>query len=88
MKAVNRIRDRWECRKVGALMQSHLDGVLPPDVTRRLHAHLEACRRCGLEADTYRALIEAVGGLTPAADPEAVQRLKQFVDQLEQPPAP
>ena len=67
------------------MLQSFLDGEL--DATRRQQviAHLEACRRCGLSASTYRELKAALEKLEPATDEEALARLQAFVDRLDEP---
>jgi hypothetical protein len=78
---VQSMRDRIECMRVRPLLQPWLDGEL--DVQReRVAAHLEACRRCGLAASTYRSLKERLGGLGQPADPEAVARLETFIGML------
>lgn len=79
-------RRRWgplDCREVAALLQLFLDGELDGDRGREVARHLEDCRRCGLEADTYREMKAALrrGAREPSA--ESVQRLRQFVVRLE-----
>lgn len=51
-------------------------------------AHLEVCRRCGLEVSAYRAIKTAISGTDPTTAPvdeDAVQRLRLFADQLAKP---
>jgi anti-sigma factor RsiW len=69
------------CREVAAFLQRYLDGEVDDHTLRRVAAHLERCRKCGLEAKTYRALKEALARRSaPPAD--AVTRLRRFADQL------
>lgn len=73
------------CLHVTRLLQSYLDGELDAPSSRVIAEHLEDCRRCGLEASTYRAIKTAVadGGQGPASvEPEAVARLRHFAQEL------
>ena len=83
---LQRARDRIECMRVRPLLQSFLDGELDGVRRRRVAAHLEACRRCGLEASTYESLKRRLGGFGQPADPNAVARLTEFVDHLAEEP--
>jgi anti-sigma factor RsiW len=82
MTLLQELRDRRECRKVQPLLQQFLDGTLPAHLAAQVVAHVEACRRCGLEADTYQRLKSALGDLRSEPDPAAVGRLAVFVDGL------
>ncbi|MFD2024623.1 anti-sigma factor family protein [Promicromonospora aerolata] len=67
------------------VLQSYLDGEAEPATSSVVASHLETCRRCGLEAETYLAIKAAlaVGSeRPPPVDPEAVDRLKRFADGL------
>jgi anti-sigma factor RsiW len=79
---LQRARDRIECMRVGSLLQSFLDGELDDAQRRRVDAHLEACRRCGLAASTYASLKRRLNEFGQPADLDAVARLTEFVDQL------
>lgn len=79
---LGRLRDRLECRRVRPLLQAFVDYELDARQRRRVEAHLAACRRCGLDAATYTALIGRLRGLDQATDPDAVARLEAFVDEL------
>lgn len=70
-----------ECLKVTRVLQSYLDGVVDEATARRVAEHLERCRRCGLEADTYRTIKAALARhkRTPT---EAVGRLRSFAERL------
>ncbi len=70
-------RDQRSCRQVGQLLQTHLDGELDPARSQRVAAHLDDCLRCGLEADTYRALCDSLERRIPI-DPEPLARLHEF----------
>lgn len=78
----SRRRQADACRQARSLLQSFLDGQLDTDVAIVVASHLEACRRCGLELETYRALKGTLSGLRPVPDEAALERLAAFVDSL------
>jgi anti-sigma factor RsiW len=78
------------CRQVARVLQDYLDGEVDLGTARMVHDHLEECRRCGLEASTYRAIktalpiAEATTGRVEV-DPQAVARLRRFAEALSHP---
>jgi anti-sigma factor RsiW len=76
------VRDRMECMRVNPLLQAYLDGELDEDGAQRVSRHLDACRRCGLAAETFRDIKTAVSRLGDEPDREAVQRLRRFAAEL------
>lgn len=79
---------RSECHQVARVLQSYLDGEVDPPTSSMVSAHLEVCRRCGLEVSAYRAIKTAISGTDPTTAPvdeDAVQRLRLFADQLAKP---
>jgi hypothetical protein len=72
-----------ECVRVGAVLQSFLDDELDADQTMKVLDHLDECRDCGLEADTYRELKSALRR-HGRPDPEMIERLRVFADRLTQ----
>jgi hypothetical protein len=72
---------RARCAEVARWLQPYLDDEVDARTLRLVGAHLEVCRRCGLEAETYRALKEALARRSdPPAEPLA--RLRSFADHL------
>jgi hypothetical protein len=69
------------CPEVARVLQRYLDGEVDARTLRLVSAHLEDCRRCGLEVETYTALKQALrrAGAVPA---EPIERLRTFADQL------
>lgn len=55
-------------------MDGHTDEV----TARRVVAHLDACRRCGLEASTYREIKAALARHATAPDAASLKRLRAF----------
>jgi anti-sigma factor RsiW len=71
-----------ECHVVGAVLQAYLDGELGPGDAEIVAAHLEHCERCGIEATTVGRVVDAIKRQRPDLDPEPLDRLASFVDQL------
>jgi anti-sigma factor RsiW len=70
-----------ECAHVGGVLQRYLDEEIDQETARRVAAHLEVCRHCGLEAATYRRLKAALARRA-IPDDETMSRLRLFVDEL------
>ena len=85
-----RMTDLIECMRVGRLLQSYLDGELDDEQGAAMVArHLEACRRCGLAADSIEELKTRTARLRRDPDPEQVQRIERVIDELtERSPGP
>jgi anti-sigma factor RsiW len=82
---IHRLRARnrpLTCRGVGKLLQAYLDGEVPDTAALLVADHLDVCRRCGLEADAYRALVSSLAHLSSPADTERLERLRAFADEL------
>jgi anti-sigma factor RsiW len=72
-----------DCRHVGAWLQSYLDGELDDARHRDVARHLKDCRRCGMEASTYRALKASVRRSVPTLEETAsLHRLREFAERL------
>ncbi|MFJ7768705.1 anti-sigma factor family protein [Streptomyces sp. NPDC097107] len=63
--------------QVARVLQSYLDGETDEVTARRVSAHLEDCRRCGLEASVYQEIHNALARRT-GPDSQAVERLQAF----------
>jgi anti-sigma factor RsiW len=71
-------RSALSCHQVGRLLQSYLDGELDRRSAARVAGHLDDCRRCGLEAETYEAVKASLHrGADDPAD-ESLTRLREF----------
>lgn len=69
------------CMQVARVLQSYLDGHVDDLTARRVSRHLEHCRRCGLKAETYEAIKDAIAR-RGRVDPDALARLKAFGERL------
>ena len=75
--------DELSCPEVGRLLQRFLDGELRDDAeVEMLSAHLDECKRCGLEAETYRKIKDALAGRREPVPAESVERLRRFGEEL------
>lgn len=70
------------CGEVGKLLQRYLDGTLAGRRAARLSAHLEDCRRCGLEADTYELIKKALADSRGQVPSESLARLRAFGERI------
>ena len=78
MRLMMRLRRKAgiSCARVQDLVQSYLDGELDDGPERdRLIAHLEMCRLCGVEAETYERIKASLAAAPPT---ESVDRLTKF----------
>lgn len=70
------------CADVARALQRYLDGHVDDLTARRVQRHLERCRRCGLEAETYQAIKDTLARRGRDFDPESLERLRRFGSQL------
>lgn len=67
-----------DCHQVGEVLQEFLDGHIDADRARRIEAHLEECRRCGMEAETYERIKATLAEHRPHVPAESIERLREF----------
>lgn len=66
------------CLRVSRVLQRYLDGEADGVTAARVAEHLQECRRCGLQAATYRAIKQALRTGVDTVDPDALTRLRAF----------
>lgn len=66
------------CAEVAQALQSYLDGQVDDVTAQRVRHHLDRCRDCGLEAETYLVIKDALARQRSSIDPDAVERLRAF----------
>jgi anti-sigma factor RsiW len=81
MKGRTHREARMSCMRVVRVLQSYLDGEVDEATARRVAAHLEVCRRCGMSADSYRA-IKASLARRQVWDHQTRRRLEIFARQV------
>lgn len=69
------------CKQVARVLQAYLNGDLDEFDAWRVTAHLEDCRRCGLEVATIREIKRALAGRYEPS-PASVARLRAFCADL------
>lgn len=70
------------CRELGRLLHAYLDGELRDSRAVLVADHLDACMRCGLEADSYRWLKAQLTSMAPRTDERQLERLRDFAHGL------
>lgn len=73
---------QMSCHQVGRVLQTYLDNELDDDAARKVAAHLEDCRRCGLEAEICEALKASLQRGPAGLADEPVSRLREFGERL------
>jgi anti-sigma factor RsiW len=81
-RLVHRFRTPPACRQVAAILQSYLDGELPPSEVELVHDHLQHCERCGIESEIHEAVRRSLAELATPTDPHAVARLTTFAHRV------
>lgn len=83
--------EQLDCHAVGELLQHYLDDEIDEQRGRLIAAHLEDCRRCGLEAETYEHIKHTLAARRDDVPEDSVERLREFGRGLirgEEPSAP
>ena len=70
------------CIEIGRQIQTYLDDGLDPATAAKVSSHLPACRRCGLTADDYRRLKQALAETSAPMPTEPLQRLQALAADL------
>ena len=70
-----------DCARVGKVLQQYLDKELDAATASEVLAHLEECRDCGLEAETYQRIKDSVSR-SSEPDKDALDRLRAFAEDL------
>lgn len=78
----HRRSDEASCREVSRSLQAYLDGQVDEMTARRVARHLDACRRCGLEAEVYSRIKEALGHVDRDTSSLPLARLRDFALRL------
>jgi anti-sigma factor RsiW len=77
-----KVSDPAKCAEVMEHLQAYIDGEMRDEIAaRRVAAHLETCRQCGLELETYKRLKSSLQRLGPI-DQQAISRLSEFAKRL------
>lgn len=83
----NQVAEMRTCHEVGRILQTYLDGELDQSRVGKVTAHLEHCRRCGMEAGAYTRIKDSLArvgrdGLVHPEDQLSIERLRRFAGSL------
>ncbi|MCH7788454.1 MAG: zf-HC2 domain-containing protein [Acidobacteria bacterium] len=78
-----RSKNPHTCRQVGRVIQSYLDDELDEQRRAAVESHLENCRNCGLDAETFNRLRASLLRVQPMDD-AVLNRLRDFGESLKQ----
>ncbi|MGO8873590.1 MAG: anti-sigma factor family protein [Acidimicrobiales bacterium] len=70
------------CLQVARILQRYLDDQLDEGAAAQVADHLDECRRCGLDAESYREVKVALASRARPPSPDQVKRLSSFVAEL------
>lgn len=70
-----------DCARVGKVLQQYLDKELDAATASEVLSHLEECRDCGLEAETYQRIKDSVSR-SSGPDKATLERLRAFAEEL------
>lgn len=76
------ITEMTRCVRTARVLQRYLDGETDEATARRVAEHLEACRRCGLQARTYDAIKRSLRSGGGEVDDMTLHRLRAFTRSL------
>ena len=75
---------RIGCMEVARVLQAYLDGEVDERTARRVGAHLDVCRRCGMKAETYQAIKASLARRGGDWDDLTRRRLEEFARRVGQ----
>lgn len=70
------------CAEVAEIVQSFVDDETDTETANKISAHIEDCRRCGLEVETYRKIKSSIGKRSQPIDAASLHRLRSFAERL------
>jgi len=83
MTFLSRIFNRgMSCQQVAALLQQYLDDELDVSDVPKVLDHLEACRRCGLEAEMYTRIKNSLLNHRESPSEDSMSRIRTLADAL------
>ena len=71
------------CEQVGQVLQAYVDGELGPQDAERVAAHLVHCERCEIQREVIDDVVQAIQRQRPDLDPTVLERLTDFVDDID-----
>ena len=88
-RLLRRGRDRpMTCHEAAAVLQQYLDGEIDNATAARVASHLDVCRDCGIEAETYERIKSTLATRRADLPDDSVARLRDFAASLQSGSAP
>ncbi|MEO0495282.1 MAG: zf-HC2 domain-containing protein [Actinomycetota bacterium] len=82
-RLLRRASPEVNCREVGRVLQSYIDGDVESDFAEKIAIHLEQCKHCGLEYETYIRIKDSLADRqNDQIDADAIARLREFGNSL------
>lgn len=86
-RLLNKLRGGPSCEEILEVMQSYLDGETDEETARKVAGHLADCTECDRESEVYKNIKASLAGRRKPVNPEVMDALRQFSDQLLAEPA-
>lgn len=82
MRLFNKLRGGQSCEEILEVLQSYLDGETDEEVARQVAGHLSSCTECDRESQVYLGIKASLASRRKSVDPEVMEALRQFSDQM------
>ena len=82
MRLFSKLRGGPSCDEILEVMQSYLDGETDEETARKVAGHLSSCTECDRESQVYIGIKNSLASRRKPVDPEIMDALRQFSDQL------
>ena len=76
------------CVQVARILQQYLDGQLDASHRSMVAGHLSACRRCGLDEQSFREIKSALARRRHEVPADPIDRIRRFAAGLTAPDTP
>ncbi len=82
MRLFSKLRGAPSCDEIMEVLQSYLDGETDEETARKVAGHLSSCTECDRESVVYKNIKSSLAGRRKPVDPEVMDALRKFSDQL------
>lgn len=87
MRLLKMFRRGRSCEEILEVLQSYLDGEIDAETARSVAVHLHDCTECDRESQLYQIIKASLAARRRPVDPEVLDALRRFGDQLVVDPA-
>jgi anti-sigma factor (TIGR02949 family) len=82
MRLLNKLRRGPSCEEILEVLQSYLDGETDEETAKQVAVHLGECTECDRESQLYRRIKSSLISRRRPVDPEILNALHEFGDEL------